>query len=104
MSRTGERQTLRLNELFAVAGSYPKGSTEYNDVLDLTARLFPDSPEANINAAAVALTKGETAKARRYLERFATMPIAYNNMAYSAYRKENGTRRRYILPWQRQPA
>lgn len=80
MSRTGERQTLRLNELFAVAGSYPKGSTEYNDVLDLTARLFPDSPEANINAAAVALTKGETAKARRYLERFATMPIAYNNM------------------------
>ena len=80
MSRTGERQTLRLNELFAVADSYPKGSTEYNDVLDLTARLFPDSPEANINAAAVALTKGETAKARRYLERFATMPIAYNNM------------------------
>ena len=80
MSRAGERQTLRLNELFAVAGSYPKGSTEYNDVLDLTARLFPDSPEANINAAAVALTKGETAKARRYLERFATMPIAYNNM------------------------
>ena len=45
MSRTGERQTLRLNELFAVAGSYPKGSTEYNDVLDLTARLFPDSPK-----------------------------------------------------------
>ena len=24
--------------------------------------------------------------------------------AYSAYRKENGTRRKYILPWQRQPA
>ena len=37
-------------------------------MLDLAARLFPDSPEANINAAAVALTKGETAKARRYLE------------------------------------
>ena len=78
--RTGERRALRLNEFFTVAGSYPQGSTEYNDVLDLAARLFPDSPEANINAAAVALTKGETAKARRYLERFATLPMAYNNM------------------------
>ena len=64
--RTGERRALRLNEFFTVAGTYPQGSTEYNDVLDLAARLFPDSPEANINAAAVALTKGETAKARRY--------------------------------------
>lgn len=78
--RTGEQRALRLNEFFAVAGSYPKGSMEYNDVLDLAARLFPDSPEANINAAAVALTKGDTEKARRYLERFSTLPIAYNNM------------------------
>lgn len=78
--RTGEQRALRLNEFFAVAGSYPKGSTEYNDVLDLAARLFPDSPEANINAAAVALTKGDTGRARQYMERFATLPMAYNNM------------------------
>lgn len=78
--RTGGQRALRLNEFFAVAGSYPKGSTEYNDVLDLAARLFPDSPEANINAAAVALTKGDTGRARQYLERFATLPMAYNNM------------------------
>lgn len=76
----GGQRALRLNEFFAVAGNYPEGSMEYNDILDLAARLFPDSPEANINAAAVALTKGETAKARRYLERFATLPMAYNNM------------------------
>ena len=78
--RTGGQRALRLNEFFAIAGSYPKGSTEYNDVLDLAARLFPDSPEANINAAAVALTKGDTGRARQYLERFATLPMAYNNM------------------------
>lgn len=78
--RTGEQRALRLNEFFAVAGSYPKGSTEYNDVLDLAARLFPDSPEANINAAAVALTKADTKRARQYLERFSTLPMAYNNM------------------------
>ncbi|MBP1594326.1 MAG: hypothetical protein H6Q12_1344 [Bacteroidetes bacterium] len=72
--------SLNLSEFFAVANSYPKGSKEYNDVFDLAARLFPDSPEANINAAAVALTKKDTKLARKYLERFATLPIAYNNM------------------------
>lgn len=78
--RSGGQRALSLSEFFALAESYPKGSTEYNDVLDLAARLFPDSPEANINAAAVALTKGETAKARRYLAKFETLPEAYNNM------------------------
>ena len=87
--RTGGHRALSLSEFFAVAGSYPAGSTEYNDVLDLAARLFPDSPEANINAAAVALTKGETAKARRYLERFATLPIAYNNMGILCLQEGN---------------
>ncbi len=74
------RQALRPEILYAVAQDYPKGSTEYNDLLDLAARLFPDSPEANINAAAVALVRRDPEKARRYLERFATLPAAYNNM------------------------
>ena len=78
--RSGKQRALHLNEFFAVAGSYPVGSTEYNDILDLAARLFPESPEANINAAAVALSKKELSKARGYLEPFATLPIAYNNM------------------------
>ena len=73
-------RSLKLSEFFAVAQSYPKGSNEYNDAFDLAARLFPDSPEAAINAAAVALSKRDAAKARAYLERYATLPIAYNNM------------------------
>jgi hypothetical protein len=75
---TGSR-SLRLSEFFAVAMSYPKGSTEYNDALDLAARLFPDSPEAAINAAAVALSKRDTKKAHGYLDKYATLPAAYNN-------------------------
>ncbi|MBP1614031.1 MAG: hypothetical protein H6Q13_1479 [Bacteroidetes bacterium] len=75
---TGSR-SLRLSEFFAVAMSYPKGSTEYNDAMDLTARLFPDSPEAAINAAAVALSKRDTTKAHAYLDKYATLPAAYNN-------------------------
>jgi hypothetical protein len=71
---------LTLGEFFALAGTYPKGSTEYNDVFDLAARLFPDSPEANINAAAVALTRKDTERAHKYLERFSTLPQASCNM------------------------
>ncbi|WP_321480657.1 DUF3868 domain-containing protein [uncultured Bacteroides sp.] len=72
--------SLSLSEFFAVAMSYPKGSTEYNDAMDLTARLFPDSPQAAINAAAVALSKRDTKKAHVYLDKYATLPAAYNNL------------------------
>lgn len=73
-------RSLKLSEFFAVAMSYPKGSNEYNDAFDLAARLFPDSPEAAINAAAVALSKRDAKKARTYLTRYETLPLAYNNM------------------------
>ena len=89
MFRMGAGRTLSLNEFFVMAGLYPAGSTEYNDVLDLAARLFPDSPEANINAAAVALTKMDTPRARKYLERFTTLPMAYNNMGILCLQEGN---------------
>lgn len=72
--------SLSVTEFFSVANSYPRGSNEYNDMIDLSARLFPDNAEANINAAAVALTKKDTQRARRYLEPFSTHPAAFNNM------------------------
>lgn len=72
--------SLTVTEFYAVANSYPRGSTEYNDMLDLSARLFPDNPEANINAAAVALMKKDTQRARKYLLPFSTNPAAFNNM------------------------
>lgn len=73
-------QTLRQVDLFVTAKGYLEGSTEFNDVIDLTARLFPESPTANINAAAVALSKKDVVRARRYLEKFSTNPAAYNNL------------------------
>ncbi len=66
--------------LFALANSYTPGSAEFNDIYDLAARLFPNCPEANINAAAVALSKRDTRKARSYLSRFSTRQTAFNNM------------------------
>jgi tetratricopeptide (TPR) repeat protein len=72
--------SLTVTELFTVANSYSRASTEYNDLLDLSARLFPDNAEANINAAAVALAKKDTQRARRYLEQFSANPAAFNNL------------------------
>ncbi|MDN5554661.1 tetratricopeptide repeat protein [Prevotella sp.] len=72
--------TMTLGELYATAGFYKKGSREYNDILDLTARLFPDNPEANINAAGVALTRNDVTLAHKYLKRWETDPRAYCNM------------------------
>ena len=71
---------ITLECLFALANSYTPGSADYNDIYDLAARLFPDCPEANISAAAIALSKRDTRKARRYLARFSTRPEAFNNM------------------------
>ena len=71
---------ITLNRWFALASDYAPGSAEFNDLYDLAARLFPDSPAANINAAAVALSKRDTRKARHYLSRFSTRPEAFNDM------------------------
>ena len=72
--------TMTLGELYVTAVSYKKGSREYNDIVDLTARLFPDNAEANINAAGVALTRNDLILAYKYLKRWETYPNAYCNM------------------------
>lgn len=71
---------MSLNDFYNMAQSHPVGSDEFNDLLDLAGRLFPDNPVACINAAAVALSKHNPARARNYLMRFATLPEAGNNM------------------------
>lgn len=60
---------LSLNEMFAVANSYEKGSQEYNEVFDIAVRLYENDPVANLNAANIAMSKGEMDKAKRHLEK-----------------------------------
>lgn len=81
---TGSRKIsyadMSLSDFYNMALAHPRGSAEFDDLLDLAGRLFPDSPEACINAAAVALSKHDTDRARGYLMKFATLPEAGNNM------------------------
>ncbi len=60
---------LSLNELYKLALSMEQGSPEYIDVFETAARLYPDSPEACLNAAIPALQSGDLDRAARYLDR-----------------------------------
>ena len=62
-------QLLSLQEMFLLAKTYEKGSSEYNEVFDVAVRMFPEDPTANLNASSIALNKGDVPAAKKYLER-----------------------------------
>lgn len=71
---------MSLDDLYAVALNYLVGSREFDDLMDLGARLFPGSAEARINAAGVSLLRGDASGARKNLDDLMTDPRAYNNI------------------------
>lgn len=73
-------RSVTLGSLFATAQHFPKGSTDFNDLIDLSARLFPASDDACINAAGVALLKGDLSKAEGYLKDREANARAFNNI------------------------
>lgn len=73
-------ETMSINDLYTMALNFKPGSREFNDIIDLSARLFPDNAEANIDAAGVALLRGNVSAAERYLSAWRTDPRAYNNL------------------------
>ena len=73
-------RSVQLNEMYATAQHFQKGSDDFNDLMDLTARLFPTSADACINAAGVALLRGQTERAENYLRGHEADPRAYNNI------------------------
>lgn len=60
-------QNLSLNEMFAVAQTYEKGSQEFNDLFETAVRMFPQDPTANLNAAIAAIGRRDYVSADRYL-------------------------------------
>ena len=64
-----EPRKLSLVEFYRVAGSYTKGSKEYNHILEVAAKTYPEQSVAAVNAAAVAIAKGDTNSALAILSR-----------------------------------
>ena len=73
-------QAVTLSELYNVAGGFARGSYEFCEVLALSGRLFPTDAIACINAAGVALIRGDAATAHHYLERLMSDQRAFNNI------------------------
>lgn len=62
-------QQLSLNELYLVAQTYEPGSPEFDEVFQIAVRMFPDSPEANLNSANIALREDRLSEAEAYLRK-----------------------------------
>ena len=71
--------SVRLVDMYLTAQGFEKGSADYNDLLDLSARLYPGNAVACVNGAAVALMQGDLDKAASLLAGFETDPRAFCN-------------------------
>ena len=61
-------QLLSLNEMYIVANTYPAGSPEFLKVFEVAREEFPDDPVANLNGAAVALSRNNIRDAERFIK------------------------------------
>ena len=65
---------LSQQELYLIAQTYEPGSEEYNETFELMVRLFPNDETANLNAANVAMGKGDLNAAKKYLAKVGDTP------------------------------
>lgn len=62
-------QQMTLNQMFRVARLYKEDSPEFQRTIETALKYFPDSPEANTNAAVRAIKGGDYEKAAELLKR-----------------------------------
>ena len=80
-------QQLSLEEMFLVAQTYEPGSDEFNEVMEVAVRMYPDNETANLNAACTRLNLGDADGAKPYLDKAGASPQAVNARAAYAYIK-----------------
>ncbi len=83
---------LSLEDIYMIALTYDKGSKEWNDIILIAVENYPQSPEARVNAANVAMANGDYSKAAQYLQGLPTnMPEAMNSRGILAMSQGNYT-------------
>ena len=83
---------LSLAEIYLIALTYEKGSKEWNDIIILAVENFPNSNEAKVNAANVAMSNGNYTQAAEYLKGLPQdMPEAMNSRGILAMANGNYT-------------
>lgn len=71
-------QDLSLQEMFAVAQTYGKGTKEFDDIFATAVRIYPDDEVANLNVANTLLSEGDAEAAMKYLPKAGGSPEADN--------------------------
>ena len=71
-------EKMSLEQMFRVARLYPEGSDEFNRVINIALKHYPDDPTANLNAAAAEVARGEYDKALPLLAKAGDTPEANN--------------------------
>lgn len=78
---------LSLNEMYLVAQTYPVESTEFSEVFDIAARLYPDSDIAILNSAAADIEGGNMEGAIARMQKVVDNPKIWNNLGVAHARK-----------------
>ena len=78
---------LSQNEMFMVAQTYKPGSKEFNEVMEIAVRMFPDDPTANLNAACTRIEEGRIDEAKAYLAKAGDTPQAVNARGVIAFKE-----------------
>ncbi len=82
---------LSLNEMFAGAAAMDKDSREYDEAFRIAVRMYPDSPEANLNAANIEMKRGDLEQAAFYLDKAGDSPEAtYARGVYQGFKENYG--------------
>lgn len=67
-------QNLSLEEFYLAAQGIDSNSEQFQEIFDVAVRMYPDDEIANLNAANVAMQKGDMKSARQYIERSGNRP------------------------------
>ena len=90
-------QQLSQEEMFMVAQTYEPGSKEFNDVMEIAVRMFPENETANLNAANTRLNAGDADGAKFYLDKAGNSPEALNARGVYESLKGNDQQARYYF-------
>ena len=86
-----------VEQLYDTAMRYERTSRSFGDLIDLCQRLYPMSPDACINAAAVAMMRGQITRAKACLKGLDTNPRAYNNIGVLYFLRGNRSKAEVYL-------
>ena len=70
---------LSLRELYTVALSYADNKAKFYQIINISVKLYPVHPIANLNAAAAAIEQGDTQSISKFLSMAPHDSLAYKN-------------------------